>query len=159
MSNRLILSLAIHNHQPVGNFPHVFEAAFRQAYLPMVEALERHPRIRVAMHYSGPLLDWLEESQREFFPRLEALVAGGQVELMTGGYYEPSLAIIPDPGKDGEGRMMTDYLRLRFHTKATRFLLAEGGWGAHPGKPPGAAGGEEIIRGDNHLTAVGLPQG
>src|SRR2546428_13934847 len=102
MSNRLILSLAIHNHQPVGNFPHVFEAAFRQAYLPMVEALERHPRIRVAMHYSGPLLDWLEESQREFFPRLEALVRGGPVELRAGGYYATILGLTPLPDKDGD---------------------------------------------------------
>ncbi|TMJ05835.1 MAG: DUF1926 domain-containing protein [Bacillati bacterium ANGP1] len=156
MSNRLILSLAIHNHQPVGNFPHVFEAAFRQAYLPMVEALERHPRIRVAMHYSGPLLDWLEESQREFFPRLKALVAGGQVELMTGGYYEPILAIIPDPDKDGQVRMMTDYLRLRFHTRATGFWLAERVWEPHLAKPLAAAGVEYIIVDDTHFTAVGL---
>src|SRR5256886_15781645 len=88
MSGRVILSLAIHNHQPVGNFSQVFEMAFRQAYLPMVEALERHPRIRLAMHYSGPLLDWLEGSQREFVPRVGALVARGQVELLSGGYYE-----------------------------------------------------------------------
>src|SRR5437870_9119567 len=156
MSGRIILSLAIHNHQPVGNFPHVFEAAFRQAYLPMVEALERHPRIRVAMHYSGPLLDWLEESQREFFPRLKALVAGGQVELMTGGYYEPILAIIPDPDKDGQVRMMTDYLRLRFHTRATGFWLAERVWEPHLAKPLAAAGVEYIIVDDTHFTAVGL---
>src|SRR3989454_10443266 len=156
MSNRLILSLAIHNHQPVGNFPHVFEAAFRQAYLPMVEALERHPRIRVAMHYSGPLLDWLEESQREFFPRLEALVAGGQVELMTGGYYEPILAIIPDPGKDGQGRMMTDYLRLRFHTRAPGLWLGERGWEPHLAQPLAAPGRGYINADETHFPAGGL---
>src|SRR2546427_1563439 len=144
MSNRLILSLAIHNHQPVGNFPDVFEAAFRQAYLPMVEALERHPRIRVAMHYSGPLLDWLGGSQREFFPRLGALVAGGQVELMTGGYFEPILAIIPDPDKHGQVRMMTDYLRRRFHARATRPWLAQPIWEPQPPKPLCAAGVEYI---------------
>src|SRR2546428_7897873 len=159
MSNRLILSLAIHNHQPVGNFPHVFQAAFRQAYLPMVEALERHPRIRVAMHYSGPLLDWLEGSQREFFPRLRALVAGGQVELMTGGYYEPILAIIPDPDKDGQARMMTDYLRRRFHARATGFWLAERVWEPHLAKPLAAAGVEYIIVDDTHFTAGGPRRG
>src|SRR5438876_5969559 len=97
MSGRVILSLTIHNHQPVGNFSQVFEMSFRQAYLPMVEALERHPHIRLAMHYSGPLLDWLEGSQREFVPRLGVLVARGQVELLSGGYYEPILASFPMP--------------------------------------------------------------
>src|SRR3989442_12443744 len=156
MSNRLILSLAIHNHQPVGNFPHVFEAAFRQAYLPMVEALERHPRIRVAMHYSGPLLDWLEGSRGSFFQRLRALGAGGQVELMTGGYYEPILAIIPDPDKDGQVRMMTDYLRRRFHARATGFWLAERVWEPHLAKPLAAAGVEYLIVDDTHFTSAGV---
>ena len=156
MSGRVILSLAIHNHQPVGNFPQVFEAAFRQAYLPMVEALERHPRIRLAMHYSGPLLDWLEESQRDFLPRLGALVARGQVELMTGGYFEPILAIIPDADKHGQIRMMTDYLRRRFHTRATGLWLAERVWEPHLAKPLAAAGVEYLIVDDTHFTAVGL---
>src|SRR2546428_12751774 len=99
MSNRLILSLAIHNHQPVGNFPHVFEAAFRQAYLPMAEAPERHPRIRVAMHYSGPLPDWLEESPPEFFPRPKPRVPGRPGQLMTRGCPETPPAPPPRPGK------------------------------------------------------------
>src|SRR2546425_7523809 len=108
------------------------------------------------MHYSGPLLDWLEESQREFFPRLRALVAGGQVELMTGGYYEPILAIIPDPDKDGQARMMTDCRRRRFHARATGFWLAERVWEPHLAKPLAAAGVEYIIVDDTHFTAVGL---
>src|SRR5713226_1534381 len=156
MSSRLILSLAIHNHQPVGNFPHVFETAFRQAYLPMVEALERHPRVRVAMHYSGPLLDWVAASHPEFFPRLRALVARDQIELMTGGYYEPILAVIPDLDKDGQIRMMTEYLRRRFHTRATGLWLAERVWEPHLPKPLSAAGVEYVIVDDTHFTAVGV---
>src|SRR3989441_4092341 len=108
------------------------------------------------MHYSGPLLDWLAGSRREFFPRLTALVAGGQVELMTGGYYEPILAIIPDPDKDGQVRMMTDYLRRRFRAPATGFWLAERVWEPHLAKPLAAAGVEYIIVDDTHFTAVGL---
>ena len=156
MSGRVILSLAIHNHQPVGNFSQVFEMAFRQAYLPMVEALERHPHIRLAMHYSGPLLDWLEGSQREFVPRVGALVARGQVELLSGGYYEPILAIIPDADKDGQIRMMTDYLKRRFHARATGFWLAERVWEPHLAKPLAAAGVEYLIVDDTHFTAAGV---
>ena len=156
MSGRVILSLAIHNHQPVGNFSQVFEMAFRQAYLPMVEALERHPHIRLAMHYSGPLLDWLEGSQREFVPRVGALVARGQVELLSGGYYEPILAIIPDADKDGQIRMMTDYLKRRFHARATGLWLAERVWEPHLAKPLAAAGVEYLIVDDTHFTAAGV---
>src|SRR2546429_435994 len=156
MSGRVILSLPIHKRQPVGNFSQVFEMAFRQAYLPMVEALERHPRIRLAMHYSGPLLDWLEGSQREFVPRVGALVARGQVELLSGGYYEPILAIIPDADKDGQIRMMTDYLKRRFHARATGLWLAERVWEPHLAKPLAAAGVEYLIVDDTHFTAAGV---
>ena len=31
---------ALHNHQPVGNFDGVFEAAYRESYAPFLELLE-----------------------------------------------------------------------------------------------------------------------
>src|SRR5256712_12523007 len=52
--------------------------------------------------------------------------------------------------------MMTDYLRLRFHTRATGFWLAERVWEPHLAKPLAAAGVEYIIVDDTHFTAVGL---
>lgn len=76
------LGLAIHNHQPLGNFPWVFEQAYQQAYLPMVESLERHPSIRLSLHYSGCLIDWLEQKHPEFMDRLAGLVMRRQVEIM-----------------------------------------------------------------------------
>ena len=36
---RIYLGLAIHNHQPLGNFPWVFEDAYQRAYLPMLRQL------------------------------------------------------------------------------------------------------------------------
>jgi alpha-amylase len=156
MSGRVILSLAIHNHQPVGNFPAVFEAAYRQAYLPMLEALQQHPRIRVAMHYSGPLLDWLEATHAEFFSRLRALVDRNQVELMTGGYYEPILAVIPDRDKQGQIHKLTDYLQRRLGVRATGLWLAERVWEPHLPQALAAAAVDYTIVDDTHFLAAGL---
>jgi len=80
----IVLSLALHNHQPVGNFDHVFAEATDKAYAPLLGALERHPRIRLALHYSGPLLDWLKVHRPELLQRVRSLVARGKVEGMTG---------------------------------------------------------------------------
>jgi alpha-amylase len=148
MADRVILSLAIHNHQPVGNFAHVFEAAYAQSYRPMLEALERHPQIRLALHYTGPLLDWLETAHPEFFPRLRALVDRDQVELMTGGYYEPILAIIPARDRQGQIRKMTIYLERRFGARPTGLWLAERVWEPHLAR---------AIVDDAHFLAAGLP--
>ena len=46
------LGLLLHNHQPVGNFPWVFQQVFEEAYLPMIEALEQHPKVRMDMKTS-----------------------------------------------------------------------------------------------------------
>ena len=66
MAPRISLALAIHNHQPVGNFGWVIAETYDHAYLPMVDALERHPGIRLALHYTGPLLAWLRAERPEF---------------------------------------------------------------------------------------------
>ena len=74
MAPRISLALAIHNHQPVGNFGWVFADVYGQAYLPMLEALEQHPGVRLSLHYTGPLLEWLRAERPEFITRLAVLV-------------------------------------------------------------------------------------
>ena len=93
---QIYLGLALHNHQPVGNFPWVFEEAYQRAYAPMVDALERYPMVRLSLHYSGCLIDWIQANHPEFIAQLQRLTARGQVEIVGGGYYEPILAAIPD---------------------------------------------------------------
>ena len=90
------LGLVIHNHQPVGNFPWVFQQVYEESYLPMIQALELHPQVRLSLHYTGSLLDWFNEAHPEFVERIAVLVRRNQVELVSGGYYEPILPSIPD---------------------------------------------------------------
>jgi alpha-amylase/alpha-mannosidase (GH57 family) len=85
------LALLIHAHQPVGNFDDVIERAYQQCYSPFVQVLERHPSIRMGLHYSGALLEWLERAHPEYFEQLRVLVKRGQVEIVGGGFYEPIL--------------------------------------------------------------------
>ena len=152
----LTLGLALHNHQPVGNFPSVFEQAYRQAYEPMVAALERHPGTRLALHYSGPLLDWLKEAHPDLISRIRPLVARGQVEIMTGGYYEPILPIIPDRDKHGQIVKLTAVVRDLFGCDATGLWLAERVWEPHLPKALVAAGVAYTIVDDAHFHHVGL---
>jgi len=152
----IVLSLALHNHQPVGNFDHVFAEATDKAYTPLLGALERHPGIRLALHYSGPLLDWLKAHRPEFLPRVRALVARGQVEVMTGGYYEPILAIIPDADKRGQIEKLTRTIAEEFGAAADGLWLAERVWEPHLTRPIGEAGARYTIVDDAHFHAAGL---
>jgi len=55
----------LHNHQPVGNFDFVVEDAYRHSYLPFVEVAEEFPSIVLTCHFSGFLMELLENHHPE----------------------------------------------------------------------------------------------
>ncbi len=128
MSGTVNLLMAIHCHQPVGNFGFVFEQAYAKAYDPFLQALERHPRVRLALHYSGCLLDWLIEERPEFLERVRALVERGQIELLASGYAEPILPIIPEADRQGQIAKMRAMLRAHGQTDPAGLWLTERVW-------------------------------
>ncbi len=152
----LTLCLVIHNHQPVGNLAHVFAEATEKAYEPMLDTLTRHPGVRLTIHYTGPLLDWLGANRPDHLDQLGDLVAQEQVELLTGGYYEPVLAAIPDADKRGQLRKMTDFLVERFGRRPTGAWVAERIWEPHLPKPLAEAGVEYTLLDDTPFKMVGL---
>jgi len=156
MSKRIHLSLVIHNHQPVGNFDSVFEEAYQKAYLPMIEVLEKYPDFRIGLHYTGPLRDWLVEHHPDFLPRIRAMVARGQVEILTGGYYEPILVSIPDADKHGQIQKLTQAVWDDFGYQATGAWLAERVWEPHLARHLAEAGVDYTIVDDTHFRYIGL---
>ena len=156
MPGRISLALAIHNHQPVGNFGWVLAEVFEQAYLPMVEALERHPTVHLSLHYSGPLLEWLRAERPAFIERLIALVDRRQVEILGGGYFEPVLASLPERDRIGQLRRMGTELDGLFGRRPSGAWLAERVW--EPDLPTSlvAAGYDWTILDDAHFRAAAI---
>ena len=128
MGRRVALALVLHNHQPVGNFGWVIADAYEHAYEPLIDALERHPHIRLALHYSGPLLDWLAAERPAFLERVGRLVAAGRVELLGGGYYEPVLASLPDRDRLAQLNLMADAIERIGGRRPRGAWLAERVW-------------------------------
>jgi len=155
---RLSLALALHNHQPVGNFGWVLEQLYRDSYLPMVETLEAHPRVKVALHYTGHLLDWLREWHPELVERVRGLVARGQVEVMGGGYFEPILPSIPDRDKALQLTRLRDTVEECFGRRPDGVWLAERVWEASLAQPLAEAGYRYTILDDAHFSRVGLAE-
>lgn len=155
-TNRIQFGLLLHNHQPVGNFPWVFQQVYEDAYLPMIKALEQHPKIRISLHYTGSLLDWLQETHPEFLERVKALVQRDQVEMISGGYYEPILPSIPDTDKIAQIRRLTEHISHTFGVQPTGMWLAERVW--EPSLPHilRDADIEWTILDDTHFKNAGL---
>src|SRR3989449_5675063 len=122
----------------------------------MLEALERHPKIRLSLHYTGSLLDWFDEAQPEFLRRLAALVWRNQIEIVSGGYYEPILPSIPDDDKIAQIRRLTERLSRDFGVIARGMWIAERVWEPSLPRLIRNAGIEWTILDDVHFKNVGL---
>lgn len=147
---------ALHNHQPVGNFEFVAEEAYQKSYLPFVSVLNRHPKIKVVLHYTGALYHFFEQRHPEFIEMLKALVAEGRAELLSGGLYEPVLAVLPDEDKIGQIRALSDYIHRTIGYEARGMWLAERVWEPHLPKPIAEAGISHVVVDDFHFKMVGL---
>ncbi|HTK44812.1 MAG TPA: alpha-amylase/4-alpha-glucanotransferase domain-containing protein [Patescibacteria group bacterium] len=158
MTRRISLALTLHNHQPIGNFGWVFGEVFDQAYQPMVEALGRHPGIRVGLHYSGPLLEWLRAERPAFITALRALVDRDQVEILGGGLYEPVLASLPERDRVGQLTRMADTVEATFGSRPAGAWLAERVWEPDVPTSLAAAGYGWTILDDAHLRAAAIPE-
>ncbi len=153
---KINFAMGIHSHQPVGNFDFVFEEAYQKAYLPFLRVLEKFPQIKLAQHYSGILFEWIEKYHPDFIPRLQKMVARGQVEMMTGGFYEPILIAIPDSDKIGQIRALSEYVKQKTDYDATGIWLAERVWEPDLPEPLHAAGIQYTVIDDAHFKYAGL---
>ena len=154
--DRLAFCLGVHNHQPIGNFDHVLTEATERAYRPFLERLEARPEVRLTVHCTGSLLEWLRERARRTFDLLGSVAARGQVELLTGGFYEPILAVLPDHDKVGQIERLTAFLKAHFGVRPRGMWLAERVWEPHLPRVLSEAGVEYVLVDDRHFALAGL---
>jgi len=156
MTPAVRLVLVLHDHQPVGNFDGVIEQAYRDAYRPFLDLLERHPAIRLAIHTSGPLAEWLDTHHPDYLDRLARLAAENQIEIVGGAFAEPVLAMLPARDRTAQIRRFTAWLERRLDTKVSGMWVAERVWDPGMVRDIAAAGIEWTILDDTHFKAAGL---
>ncbi|MBN2105066.1 DUF1926 domain-containing protein [bacterium] len=153
---KIYLAIGIHNHQPVGNFDFVLEEAYEKSYLPFFELIEKYPNIRLAMHFSGILLEWIEKHHPDYIERMKARVHAGQIEMMTGGYYEPILSVIPENDCQGQIEKLTAYIKKKTGDTPQGLWCAERIWEPQLAGRLAKAGVEYSILDDTHFKCAGL---
>lgn len=158
MSGSVRLVLAIHNHQPVGNFDGVFEASFQDSYAPFLDILEQFPEIPISLHTSGSLLEWLVVAHPEYIDQVRAGVERKQIEILGGPFYEPILACIPRKDRIGQIRAYTEYLNDLFNTDVKGMWVPERVWEQSFSGDITQAGIEYTILDDYHFKNAGLSE-
>jgi alpha-amylase len=151
--------MGLHCHQPVDNFKTIFKEAWERSYDPFLRVLAKHPKIKLSLHYSGSLLDWFVKNRPDFIARIRALIEKGQIEILTGGHFEPILSMIPTEDAKGQIGMLTRSIKKHFNYTPSGAWLAERVWS------PALAGVfndlniKYTILDDFHLKQAGVSEG
>ena len=152
----LTLLLAFHNHQPDGNFDHVFGMAYDDCYRPLLDAIGEASGVRLSLHHTGPLLEWLAKHRPVYLDDLRTLVARGQVELLGGGFYEPMLAVLPTRDAMGQLAMMSEFCETHLGAKPQGMWLAERVWEPALAETIASAGLKYTLIDDTHFRYAGM---
>lgn len=147
---------AIHNHQPIGNFGHVFEQAYQESYLPFLEVFESYPKIKLALHTSGSLVEWLAEEHPEYLDRVATLVRQNRIEIIGGPFFEPILAMLPSRDRIGQIEMYSTWLKKRLGADVAGLWIPERVWEQSYVRDLAEAGMRYTILDDSHLKFAGL---
>ncbi len=154
--SKLHLILAFHNHQPVGNFDHVLEDCYAKSYLPFLETLLGHPKLKVVLHYSGHLLSWMREHHPEAIEILGRLIKEQRVELLSGGFYEPILTVLPEKDRPLQVKELSKFIIKNFGYTPKGMWLAERVWEPQMPKFIAEAGIDYLPIDDYHFKLTGL---
>ncbi|MBI4860301.1 MAG: hypothetical protein HY815_08565, partial [Candidatus Riflebacteria bacterium] len=149
------IALAIHNHQPVGNFEEIFEDAYQRAYWPFLQIFARHQRLKLNLHNSGPVWEFVARSHPEYMELVARLVGEGRLELLTGAYYEPILAAISEEDGVGQIGKLTSFLKTSFGCESRGLWLAERVWEPHLPRALARAGVKYCLVDGEGLRAAG----
>lgn len=156
MANRIRFILALHNHQPVGNFDHVIQQAFEDSYRPFLDLFAGYDSLKIALHTSGSLMEWLDAHQPEYVDRLAELVAAGRIEIIGGAFFEPILAMIPRRDRVGQIHRYTRWLENRLGATVRGMWMPERVWEQAFTSDLATAGIKYTILDDFHFKAAGL---
>ena len=152
------LCLVLHNHQPVGNFENVFEAAYQDSYLPFLDVFETYEHLSISLHTSGPLAKWLLTRHPEYVSRISDLVAQGRIEIVGGAFYEPILTMIPSRDRRAQIRTYTQWLEQNFGGTIGGMWMPERVWESELTSDLAQSGISYTVLDDFHFRRAGIPQ-
>ncbi len=122
------LLFGIHCHQPVDNFHYVIKEAIEKSYKPFFKVANKYENFKFAVHYSGWLLEFIKEHDKELFDLMKSASEKGIVEFFTGGYYEPVLASIPSDDRKKQIEMLNKFIKENFGQEPKGLWLTERVW-------------------------------
>jgi alpha-amylase/alpha-mannosidase (GH57 family) len=150
------LLFGIHCHQPVDNFFEVVDDAINKAYKPFLDVVKNYPNFKLSVHYSGWLLQYIKDNDKNLFKLLQDLSYNGQIEFFSGGFYEPILASIPSDDRKYQIEKLNDFIKENFGQTPKGLWLTERVWDSSIVADLVETGIEYVIVDDYHFLSTGF---
>ena len=150
------LLLGLHCHQPVDNFHHVLNEAIEKSYHPFFEVASAYKDFKFSVHYSGWLLEYIKEKSPKTFTLMQTLSDNGQIEFLTGGFYEPILAAISSKDRIAQINKLSTFIEENFNQSPKGLWLTERVWDSVIIKDLASCGVEYVVVDDYHFISSGF---
>jgi hypothetical protein len=153
----LFFAFAVHNHQPVGNFPEIVARVHERAYAPFLRGISAHPAVNFSLHISGALLEWMEEEASSTVDKIRGMVAAGQCEILAGTYYEALAPVAPEHDVKSSIVAYARKLEKLFGAAPKGLWIAERVYEPHLPELLGETGMGFAALDDWHFKIAGIP--
>ncbi len=150
------LLLGLHCHQPVDNFHHVVDEAIEKSYRPFFEVASQYPEFKFSVHYSGWLLEYIQEKDSKLFKLMQQCSRSGQIEFLSGGFYEPILASISSRDRIAQIKKLNNFIIENFGQEPKGLWLTERVWDSILIKDLANCGIEYVVVDDYHFISAGF---
>ncbi|MCK5156851.1 MAG: DUF1926 domain-containing protein [Spirochaetales bacterium] len=127
MSKKKII-LGLYSQKPLGTQVEDLEYSLFHCYKPLLTYLYTHSDIKFVLYISVIVLEWFESDYPEINMLINDMVKRKQLELLTGGYYDPILTILPLKDRALQVEMTTTFLRKRFGRRPKSIWVTDQIW-------------------------------
>jgi alpha-amylase/alpha-mannosidase (GH57 family) len=148
------LLFGIHCHQPVDNFHNIVFEAIEKSYKPFFQTVINYD-FKFAVHFSGWLLEFIKNNDKELFNLMKKASDKGIVEFFTGGYYEPVLASIPSDDRKIQIEKLNRFIKENFGQEVKGLWLTERVWESSIVKDLVEVGIDYVMVDDYHFISNG----
>jgi hypothetical protein len=124
------LQVVIPFHQSIAADSDDIEHAVSACYEPILSAIEEADEARVALHFSGHLLDHLSRKREDFLMRVKQLARAGRIEILGGLFYGSLPTLLGEADVRAQTQMAAEYWESFVGRAPSGFWLPELAWTA-----------------------------
>lgn len=100
-------------------------ASLYKAFFSGIQAEEKLP---LTIFATGSFLEWQKRKRQAYSMLLNNMLSRKQIELLSGGYYQPYLSLLPASDVIGQIEMMTSAIRTHFGKRPRGIFLTASAW-------------------------------